>query len=283
MIKIVLVIVFSVFSTLVSAEKLFDGEDVREVFKGQDFDENLIKAEEGDARAQYLVGAAYLHGLESQKVEVDPKKGVFWLKKSGEHGFSEPYYDLAVSYREGLGVEKNVDKWKRYLKKAADLGLYDARMEIVDLYRYGDPQMGVEEDEEKYLYWLKKDAEAGSAFSMINLSLRYRQGRGLEKDIDAAFNWMIKAAEQNNGMAKAYAAEFYEKGLGTEKNLVEAYKLYDLSSNIGREAKQELAKKMTDDQIKEAIALSWQWQMERGVVHPSSEGYRYRYPIESSD
>ena len=71
-------------------------------------------------------------------------------------------------------------------------------------------------------------------------------------------------------------AEFFENGLGTEKDLVKAYMLYDLSTGIGREAKQELAKEMTDEQIKEAIARSWQWQMERGVVHPSSDGYRYR-------
>jgi len=50
--------------------------------------------------------------------------------------------------------------------------------------------------------------------------------------------------------------------------------LYDLSTGIGREAKQKLAKKMSDEQIKEAIARSWQWRMDHGVVRPS-DGYRY--------
>ncbi|MFQ3790422.1 hypothetical protein, partial [Halomonas sp. A29] len=69
---------------------------------------------------------------------------------------------------------------------------------------------------------------------------------------------------------------FFEKGLGTEQDLVKAYMMYDLSTGIGREAKHELAKKMPEEQIEEAIALSWQWQLAHGVVRPSSDGYRYQ-------
>lgn len=269
--------------SLASAELLFENENVMEVFKEQNFEENLAKAKNGDARAQYLVGAAYLHGLNEQKVKVDPDKGVFWLKKAGEHGVAEPYYELAISYREGLGVDQNVDKWQENLAKAAELGMNEALLEVANLYRDGNSKMGVKSNEKKYIYWLKKEAEAGAPVSIENLAWRYREGRGVEQDIDKAFEWIMKGVQRDVGSAHAYAAEFFENGLGTDKDLVKAYMLYDLSTGIGREAKKELAKKMTDDQIREAIARSWQWQLEHGVVRPSSDGYRYRYPLEESD
>jgi TPR repeat protein len=114
-------ITFVVFAILftgapnVSAELLFENENVVEIFQSQDFESNLAKAKQGDARSQYLVGAAYLRGLENQKVEMDPDKGVFWLKKSAEQGAGEAYDGLAVVYREGLGVEPDSEKWQEYL------------------------------------------------------------------------------------------------------------------------------------------------------------------------
>jgi len=283
MIKWIMAGVFVVLSPFCSAELLFEDKNLVEVFHAQNFEENLVRARGGDARAQYLVGAAYLHGLEEEQIEVDADKGVFWLKKSAKQGAAEAYDDLAISYRDGLGVEKDAEKWQIYLVKAAELGMLDALSEVTALYRDGNPEMSIEKNEEKYVYWLKKEAEAGASISIRNLSRMYRFGDSVEKDIDKAFEWIMRGVEKNDSLSKADAAEFFENGLGTEKDLVKAYMLYDLSTGIGREAKQELAKKMTDDQIKEAIARSWQWQMERGVVHPSSEGYRYRYPLEESD
>lgn len=139
-----------------SAELLFEGENVVEVFHTQDFNENLIKAQKGDARAQYLVGAAYLHGLDEGEVKVDVDKGLFWLKKAGDQGAAEAYDDLAISYRDGLGVEVNVEKWQKYLAKAAELGMPDALMEITILYRDGNPKMGVDKNKKNMSTGLKR-------------------------------------------------------------------------------------------------------------------------------
>src|SRR5690554_2780829 len=73
MIKVVLIAILLVLSPLAKAEILFQDEDVWDAFVGQDFDANLVKAEEGDARAQYLIGRAYLFGLEEQGVNVDKR------------------------------------------------------------------------------------------------------------------------------------------------------------------------------------------------------------------
>ncbi|MBB5321865.1 tetratricopeptide repeat protein [Marinobacter oulmenensis] len=272
-----------VFCPLLSAELAFKGDNVVEIFYSQDFEANLTKAKSGDMRAQYLVGAAYLYGLDEENVDVDEEKGRFWLQKSADQGAAEAYSELARIYRYGMGVEKSSSNWLKYMTEAAERGMLSRQTDLMKVYRDGNPEMGVEKNEKKYMYWLKKEAEAGAPISIYNLAWSYREGRGVEKDIDKAFEWIMKGVQKDDGSAQAYAAEFFENGLGTEKDLVKAYMLYDLSTGIGREAKKELAKKMTDGQIREAIARSWQWQLEHGVVRPSSDGYQYRYPLEESD
>ncbi|WP_444985483.1 hypothetical protein [Halomonas mongoliensis] len=57
MIRLTLIAILLVLSPLAKAGLIFDeSEKVVEIFQGQDFDANLAKAEEGDVRAQYLVG-----------------------------------------------------------------------------------------------------------------------------------------------------------------------------------------------------------------------------------
>ncbi|MDR5893990.1 tetratricopeptide repeat protein [Halomonas mongoliensis] len=276
MIKGVLVAVLLVLSPFAQAERVFEGERVVEIFQSQDFDANLIKAKEGDVRAQYLVGAAYLYGLEAQEVEVDHEQGRYWLEKAADQGAAEAYSELARIYRSGMGVEKDASKYEEYLAEAGERGMRSRKLELLDLYRDGDPELNIEPDEDKYIYWLQVTAEDGLTISMENLAVRYRQGRGVERDLEKAFEWIIRAVEQDDSLAQAYAGEFFEEGLGTEQDFVKAYMMYDLSTGIGREAKYELADKMTEEQIEEAIARSWQWQMKHGVVRPSSDGYRYQ-------
>ena len=276
MIKVVLIAILLALSPLAQAERVFEGEKVVEVFHSQDFEANLANAEEGDVRAQYLVGAAYLYGLEEQEVEVDHEKARYWLEEAAAQGAAEAYSELARIYRNGLGVEKDASKYEQYLAEAGERGLPSARLDIMNLYRYGDPEMGVEKDEEKYLYWLENNAEAGYPSSMITLSLRYREGRGFEVNLEKAFGWIMQAVELDDLTAQRMSGEYFEKGMVVDGNLVKAYMLYDLAGTSGIEKRERVAKQMTDEQVEEAIARSWQWQLEHNSYRPSSNGYRYQ-------
>ena len=277
MIKAVLVAILLALSPLSQAGLVFDeDEKVVEIFRSQDFEANLAKAKEGDVRAQYLVGAAYQYGLEEQEVEIDYEKGLRWLREAASQGAAEAYDELALAYREGLGVEKDASKYEEYLAEAAERGMSSARLDIMNLYRYGDPEVGIEKDEERYLYWIKSNAEAGYPSSMITLALRYREGRGVGVDLEKSFEWIMRAVELDASFSHREAARYFENGWGTEQDLVKAYMLYDLGGTAGIEPKEAVAEQMTDEQIEEAIALSWQWQLEHGVVRPASNGYRYQ-------
>ncbi|MDR5894408.1 tetratricopeptide repeat protein [Halomonas mongoliensis] len=277
MIRLTLIAILLVLSPLAQAGLIFDeSEKVVEIFQGQDFDVNLAKAEEGDVRAQYLVGAAYLYGLEEQEVEVDHEQGRYWLEKAAAQGAAEAYSELARIYRNGLGVEKDASKYEQYLAEAGERGLPSARLDIMNLYRYGDPEIGVEKDEEKYLYWLENNAEAGYPSSIRNLAITYRQGLGVEVDLEKAFEWIMRAVGTGDPISYRRAAEYFENGWGTEQDLVKAYMLYDQASPAANADKARVAEQMTEEQVKEAIARSWQLQRENEVVRPASDGYRYQ-------
>ncbi|WP_445003726.1 tetratricopeptide repeat protein [Halomonas mongoliensis] len=277
MIKVVLVAILLMLSPLAQAGLVFDeSEKVVEIFHSQDFDTNLAKAEEGDVRAQYLVGAAYLYGLEEQEVGVDHEQGLYWLKEAANQGAAEAYSELARIYRDGMGVEKKICKFEKYLAEAGERGLLSARSHLLDLYRDGDRELGLGPDEEKYLYWLEITAEDGLTMSMRNLARRYQQGRGVERDLAKAFEWIMRAVELDDLGAQEMAGEYYKKGMVVEQDLVKAYMMYDLAGTASIEQREAVAERMTEEQVKEAISRSWQWQLERNSYRPSSNGYRYQ-------
>ena len=76
-------------------------------------------AENGNADAQFGVGAAYLYG---KGVEKNYQEAVKWLCKSVEQGDPDAMELLGKCYEEGLGVEKNLSVAIEWYRKAAELG-----------------------------------------------------------------------------------------------------------------------------------------------------------------
>ena len=274
----VLVAILLVVFPFAHAEIIFQDGDVWDAFVGQDFNSNLIKAEEGDARAQYLVGRALLFGLEEQGVSADQEEGLYWMKEAADQGAAEAFHALGILYRRGIGVDKDGGKWEEYMTEAGEQWLRPAMTDLLDTYRDGDPDLGIEPDKGKHLYWLEKTAEDGLPLSIISMAQIYRHGYDydVEVDIEKSFEWLMQAVELDNLGAQRMAGEYYEKGMAVEQDLVKAYMMYDLAGTASIEQREAVAERMTEEQIQEAIALSWQWQLERNSYRPSSNGYRYQ-------
>ncbi|WP_445000110.1 tetratricopeptide repeat protein [Halomonas mongoliensis] len=254
MIKEVLILLLLALSPLAQAQVVFQDEDAVSAFSNQDIEENLIKAEAGDVRAQVLVGAAYLYGLAEKGVEVDHEKGLHWLAEAASQGAAEAHYELGRIHCQGLGVDKDNLRCEEHLNDAAGQGLRSAMIDLLVLYRDGDSELDIESDEEKYLYWLVKTAEDGLTMSMENLAIRYRQGRGVERDLEKSFEWIMRAVELDELSAHRMAGEYYQKGMVVEQDLVKAYMMYDLGGGPGIEAKQAVAERMTEEQIDPAYS-----------------------------
>ncbi|NRB55069.1 MAG: sel1 repeat family protein [Salinicola sp.] len=124
-------------------------------------------------------------------------------------------------------------------------------------------------DIDKGVCWLSKAGNAGDRESAGQLSDMYAKGKQVKKDEEKSFWWLKKAVfnrfEDDNMVGFRALAESYEKGIGTEVDLIEAYKYYDLYGTAGIKGKQRVSKKMTQEQIDEALRQSKKWQKEHNV------------------
>lgn len=103
-------------------------------------------------------------------------------------------------------------------------------------------------------------ARAGNADAEELIGVMYALGLGVPKDDRRAFEWYLRAAMKGHPGAQSGVGWYYEVGRGVEApDLVRGYMWYVLSA-IGGDpdaaiSQEEIVKKMTPDQIREAHIL----------------------------
>jgi len=107
-------------------------------------------------------------------------------------------------------------------------------------------------------------AEQGYPYAQFNLGVLYDQGKGVSQDYGEAMKWYYKAAEQGLPQAQVNLGILYEEGQGVKPDFVRAYFWYALAESQGDgqapQAKQDIAKKMTQEQLAEAEKQVKEWQ-----------------------
>lgn len=107
---------------------------------------------------------------------------------------------LARLYRDGKGVEKNLDKALSYMRIAAFRNISWAKGEYVDiLISLKDPLANAEAF--SYCY---ENANDDNPVIECRLSRLYRNGLGTVKNIDKAISWMSRAVISNEGWSGEY-------------------------------------------------------------------------------
>jgi len=128
----------------------------------------LIKAaEQGQIRAQYLVGLMYYHGEGAVQSFAAAEK---WFRKSADQGEAEAQYMLGLCYYDGDGVNQDYRSAGLWWRKAADQGDAKAQYRLGMLHKKGE---GVKIDRDKAAYWLKKAEEQGHTMALAELSDLY--------------------------------------------------------------------------------------------------------------
>jgi uncharacterized protein len=109
-----------------------------------------------------------------------------------------------------------------------------------------------------------KAANQGYADAEYNLGILYHNGDGVTKDHREAARWYKLAAEKGNTKAQFNLALMYYRGEDLTKDYVQAYMWAGLSATNGsREAailRDDLEKKMTPAQLREAKRLAQEWK-----------------------
>ena len=124
-----------------------------------------VRAEKGEASAQYNLGWMYANG---QGVAKDEVEAVKWFRKAADQGDAYGQYFLGLMYDNGRGVAKDDVEAVKWYRKAADQGYADAQSNLGGSYANG---RGVAKDEvEAYKWWLLSGAQ-GDEFARKNIPL----------------------------------------------------------------------------------------------------------------
>lgn len=217
----------------------------------QDYKEALQwwskSAKQGNAKAIGNMGLCYKKG---HGIAADSIKAVRLMQRSIKEGNKallvqnvelakkgDLFADMLVAscYREGIGVNKDLNKAIPYLSAAAknnsviaqrDLGLilYNAK-------KYDDAAT-----------WFKKGSDAGNNTCTFYYGLMLFEGQGVAKNEKDGANYMLKGAEAGFPMAMYYVGDCYMNGRGLMKNEEQALKWYKLAAGAGqKKAMWELA------------------------------------------
>jgi uncharacterized protein len=105
-------------------------------------------------------------------------------------------------------------------------------------------------------------AEDDSALAEFYLGIMYHDGLGIQKDGTEAAYWMRKSAEHGVNSAQFFLGVMYENVDGVRQDYVLAHMWFNLAAAGDDSLKQrrdELAAKMTPEQIAEAQRLAREW------------------------
>jgi len=87
-------------------------------------------AEAGNERAQSALALMYKFG---EAVDKDMEMSIQWYKRAANSGYAPAQYDLAIMHLEGAGIERNRQAAIDWLRKAADAGYDRARIKLYEL------------------------------------------------------------------------------------------------------------------------------------------------------
>jgi TPR repeat protein len=171
-------------------------------------------------KAKQLLERALDYDFGRNGMPHDPKKAVEYYIKSLEIAESGvAHYNLAMSYLQGDGVEKDEEKGYDHLLKAYKIGSSSAAFYIARCYETGQ---GTSIDFPKAARFYRDAIKRGHIAAAYKLGLLTKNGKGVEKDPSEAFRLFGIAAKSDEKSVKPewlyeYAHCFFI-GFGTTKN-----------------------------------------------------------------
>jgi len=148
----------------------------------------LPLAQQGDARAQFLLGSLYAQGY---GVPQDYSVATQWFRRAAEQGHVAAQYNLGVRYHEGRGAPRDPSQAAEWFWRAAQQGFARAQYNLGVLYANGD---GVQRDASQAAQWFRQAADQEDPKAQYNLGLFYAEGIGVPQDYGEAYVWFTLAA-----------------------------------------------------------------------------------------
>ena len=202
-------------------KRLKSSADAKQIFNAIS-DKLLLSAQNGDPVSQVMMGLATGWNL---TIEQDrDQKTTDWYKKAAEQGNTDGQYYLGWRYKEGRGVQKDLNQAFYWFMKAAEQGHFQAQNEVGICYGKGH---GVAKSDSNAVNWYYRSAMQGYSWGEYNLGYNYINGKGVSKDSKKGVEWYIKAASQKNLWAMNNLGLCYRDGNGTSKDMERAFALFE--------------------------------------------------------
>lgn len=191
----------------------------------------------------------YYKKFEEQKLKLP---GSNWLTKLPESTHFNVFYDVAKCYKNGTGVNKNLEMAFKYYKKAALQKYPPALFEVARNYELGEGTAINPEETFKHWKILKDDnswpycileAHPTRAHSkhyslyihaVYELAICYEEGFGTEINLKKAFDYYLKTTKyfiESHSVFSA-VARCYTYGIGTDVNYQKAIEFYKKTINF---------------------------------------------------
>jgi TPR repeat protein/uncharacterized protein (UPF0335 family) len=154
------------------------------------------------------------------------------LRRGAQQGHPLAMYNLALHYRDGIGMLRDDGQASEWFARAAGAGLVSAMVEYGRMLDRGSGQVDSRSNRRRAIEWLQRAADAGSLRAMYHLGRIYDHGQG--RDLQLALLWYGRAAEAGYSDAQVHVAQIMEKGDGLPNPQPEiAQRYWRLAANHG--------------------------------------------------
>lgn len=182
-----------------------------------------LKADQGDANAQFSLGGMYFQGITATK---NYAKAIEWFTKAARQGHVKAKYNLGHIYYHGNGTPVDYEKAYLWFEDAAADSDTKAQLFLARMNYVGQ---GTEQNYTKAFAWYKKVADTTNdpkAQQMVGRM--YLRGLGIAQDREKARHYLNKSSEQSCADAQYELGKMYlsegQKGKAEAKRLMqEAY------------------------------------------------------------
>ena len=155
-------------------------------FKDMDAADCRVKAEQGNANAQFNLGLMYNNGLDAIQ---DYKEAVKWYRLAAEHGNGEAQSNLGLMYDKGQGVVQDYKEAVKWYRLAAEQGVAIAQSNLGIMYLLGQ---GVVQDYVMAHMYCNIAGASGNESAIKNRGIvgKMMTPSQIEKAQDLAREWM---------------------------------------------------------------------------------------------
>lgn len=136
---------------------------------------------------------SYLQGFQALE-QRDYKTALYFLSFFAASGDARAQYNLAIMYRDGLGVEQNDVQALSFFIQAAEGEHMLAKYAVGLAFRHG---RGSDVDANAAIEYLSEAALQGHALSPLKIGTMYFHGKVISKNLVASHFWWSLARDRN--------------------------------------------------------------------------------------